>query len=246
MPRRDLSSLIERARAATADAALARRATALVDLTSLRGDEAAAEIEALCARAEDYGRRPSASTPPTPSPPARRWPAALRLAVVANFPHGSEDIAAARPRSGPRSPPERRRSTLWPRSAPSWRAMSAWLARWSRPPAPRPARHHAQGDPRDRHAGRARADHRRRARRRHGRRRLPQDLDRQGPGRRHARGRRPAARGHQEAGGRVGFKAAGGIRTACRRGGLPPLADELMGRAGRRRHLPFRRLRPAR
>jgi deoxyribose-phosphate aldolase len=51
VPRRDLKALIERARAARADPALARRAAGLVDLTSLRGDETAGEIEALCRRA---------------------------------------------------------------------------------------------------------------------------------------------------------------------------------------------------
>lgn len=96
MPRRDLSSLIERARAATADAALARRATALVDLTSLRGDEAAGEIEALCARAKDAGTA-AVCIYPAHAATARAALAGspVRLAVVANFPHGSEDIAAA-------------------------------------------------------------------------------------------------------------------------------------------------------
>ena len=96
MSRRDLSGLIERARAATADAALARRATALVDLTSLRGDETAAEVEALCARAKDAGTAAVCLYPAhLASARAALAGSPVRLAAVANFPHGGDDIAAA-------------------------------------------------------------------------------------------------------------------------------------------------------
>jgi deoxyribose-phosphate aldolase len=96
VPRRDLSSLIERARAATADPALARRAVALVDLTSLRGDETAAEIEGLCARAKDAGTAAVCIYPARRAVArAARAGSPVRLAAVANFPQGSDDIAAA-------------------------------------------------------------------------------------------------------------------------------------------------------
>ena len=110
VPRRDLCSLIERARAATADAALARRATALVDLTSLGGDETAAEIEALCARAEDAGTAAVCIYAAFVAT-ARAALAGTRRARSPRSPtsrDGSEDIAAARRRGRrPRSPPAR-------------------------------------------------------------------------------------------------------------------------------------------
>ena len=95
MPRRDLSALIERARSATADAALARRVVGLVDLTSLRGGETREEIEALCRRAREAGTA-AVCIYPDQLRAARSALAgsAVRLATVANFPHGGDDIAA--------------------------------------------------------------------------------------------------------------------------------------------------------
>jgi deoxyribose-phosphate aldolase len=93
---RDLPALIEEARQARADAALARQAVALVDLTSLRGDETAGEIEALCARA---AREATAAVciHADHLPTARGLLAGsrVRLATVANFPAGGDDIAQA-------------------------------------------------------------------------------------------------------------------------------------------------------
>jgi deoxyribose-phosphate aldolase len=95
VPRRDLSVLIERARSATADAALARRVVRLVDLTSLRGGETREEIEALCRRAREAGTA-AVCIYPDQLRVARSALAgsAVRLATVANFPHGGDDIAA--------------------------------------------------------------------------------------------------------------------------------------------------------
>ena len=92
----DLAALIERARSATADAALARRAVALIDLTSLRGGETREEIEALCRRApRSTARPPSASIADSVRRLGRLLAgSAVRLATVANFPHGGDDIAA--------------------------------------------------------------------------------------------------------------------------------------------------------
>jgi deoxyribose-phosphate aldolase len=95
VPRRDLSALIERARSAKADAALARRVVGLVDLTSLRGGETREEIEALCCRAREVGTA-AVCIYPDQLRAARSALAgsAVRLATVANFPHGGDDIAA--------------------------------------------------------------------------------------------------------------------------------------------------------
>ncbi len=92
----DLPALIAEARAARADAALAARAVALLDLTSLRGDEADAEIEALCARALRHGTA-AVCVFADRVPPARGLLAGgpVRLAAVANFPKGGDDVAAA-------------------------------------------------------------------------------------------------------------------------------------------------------
>jgi deoxyribose-phosphate aldolase len=87
--------LIERARSAKADAALARRVVGLVDLTSLRGGETREEIEALCCRAREVGTA-AVCIYPDQLRAARSALAgsAVRLATVANFPHGGDDIAA--------------------------------------------------------------------------------------------------------------------------------------------------------
>lgn len=92
----DLPTLIAEAKAMRADAAEAGRLISLVDLTSLRGGESADEIERLCARAVRHGTAavcifaehlPLARESLAGSP--------VRLATVANFPHGGDDIAGA-------------------------------------------------------------------------------------------------------------------------------------------------------
>jgi deoxyribose-phosphate aldolase len=96
MPPRDLAALIDKAKAATADAAAATRALALVDLTSLGGSETAADIEALCRRAVRH-RTAAVCIYAVHVPLARRLldGTGVRLATVASFPEGSEDILAA-------------------------------------------------------------------------------------------------------------------------------------------------------
>lgn len=96
MPPRDLAVLIEKARTAPADAAAAARALALVDLTSLGGSESEADIEALCRRATEHGTA-AVCIYGRHVPQARRLLAGsgVRLATVANFPEGSDDILAA-------------------------------------------------------------------------------------------------------------------------------------------------------
>lgn len=93
---RDPRALLERARAARADAGTAARLLPLIDLTSLRFDETDAEIEALCRRALDAGTA-AVCIPARSLKVARgvlgRGP--VRLATVANFPDGGEDIARA-------------------------------------------------------------------------------------------------------------------------------------------------------
>lgn len=93
---RDPRALIERARAARADAGTAARILPLIDLTSLRFDETEAEIETLCRRALDAGT--AAVCVPARSLRAARavlGRGPVRLATVANFPDGGEDIARA-------------------------------------------------------------------------------------------------------------------------------------------------------
>lgn len=96
MAEKHAGSLLERAAAAPADAAMAARILPLIDLTSLRGDETAGGIEALCRRAVAHGVAAvciHARHLPTARPLLAG--SAVRLATVANFPHGSDDIAAA-------------------------------------------------------------------------------------------------------------------------------------------------------
>ncbi len=93
----DLPALVAAARDARADAALAARAVALVDLTSLRGDETAGEVEALCGRAVRHGTA-AVCVHAAQAGLARGLLApgsAVRLATVANFPDGGDDIAGA-------------------------------------------------------------------------------------------------------------------------------------------------------
>lgn len=92
----DLPTLTAAARGARADAALAERAVALVDLTSLRGDETAVEIERLCDRAVRHGTAAvCVFAGHAPLARDRLAGSGVRLAVVANFPHGGDDLAAA-------------------------------------------------------------------------------------------------------------------------------------------------------
>jgi deoxyribose-phosphate aldolase len=95
MPSPDPATLLERAAAAPADAALARRAIGLVDLTSLGGDETGAGIEALCRRALAF-ETAAVCIYPAHLPLARRILAGsgVRLATVVNFPAGGDDIMA--------------------------------------------------------------------------------------------------------------------------------------------------------
>jgi deoxyribose-phosphate aldolase len=95
MPPRDLASLLQRAREAPADAEVARRALPLVDLTSLSGGETDADIQQLCGRAREFGTAAVCIYPqqiPTARPLLMGSP--VRLATVTNFPHGGDDIQA--------------------------------------------------------------------------------------------------------------------------------------------------------
>ena len=92
----DLRNLIEAARTAPVMPDTAARAIALIDLTSLRGGETANEIEHLCARAVAHGTAAIciyAEAVPQARPLLAGSP--VRLATVANFPHGGDDLAAA-------------------------------------------------------------------------------------------------------------------------------------------------------
>jgi deoxyribose-phosphate aldolase len=88
------SDLLERARSAPADAMLAARALPLLDLTSLNETDADADIERLCRRAITYGTA-AVCVWPRFAPLARSLlrGSGVRLATVANFPDGSDDIA---------------------------------------------------------------------------------------------------------------------------------------------------------
>lgn len=88
--------LLARAAAAPGDATLAARALPLLDLTSLNATDADADIEALCQRAITYGTA-AVCIGPRFVPLARDLlhGSGVKLATVANFPHGSDDIAAA-------------------------------------------------------------------------------------------------------------------------------------------------------
>lgn len=88
--------LLERAMRARGDIAAAARILPLLDLTSLGEEDTEAQVENLCARALDAGVAavcvwhqfvPLARTRLANSP--------IRLATVANFPDGSDDLARA-------------------------------------------------------------------------------------------------------------------------------------------------------
>jgi deoxyribose-phosphate aldolase len=95
MPPRDLASLLERARQAPANPDVARRALPLLDLTSLGGDETESDIEHLCRRALDHGTA-AVCIYPRHVTLARRLlrDSPVRVATVTNFPEGGDDILA--------------------------------------------------------------------------------------------------------------------------------------------------------
>jgi deoxyribose-phosphate aldolase len=88
--------LLERARAAPADASVAARILPLVDLTSLGDDDTDPKIERLCDRALETGVAAVCVGPRFVRLARKRLGTApVRLATVANFPDGSDDIAGA-------------------------------------------------------------------------------------------------------------------------------------------------------
>jgi deoxyribose-phosphate aldolase len=96
VPSPDLPALLAAARAAPVAPGTASRAISLIDLTSLKGGETVDEIEALCQRA--VAHRIAAVCVYAEAVPAARpvlAGSAVRLATVANFPYGGDDIAAA-------------------------------------------------------------------------------------------------------------------------------------------------------
>jgi deoxyribose-phosphate aldolase len=88
--------LLERAAKAPGDAATAARILPLVDLTSLTESDTDAQIETLCARAIDAGVAAVCVWPRfVPLAKARLGRDPIRLATVANFPEGLDDLARA-------------------------------------------------------------------------------------------------------------------------------------------------------
>lgn len=94
--RPDPAAQLARARAAQPSAALARRAIGLVDLTALGGSETADEIATLCRRAVAHGTA-AVCIYPAHLRLARGLLAGspVRLATVVNFPDGSDDVLRA-------------------------------------------------------------------------------------------------------------------------------------------------------
>ncbi len=88
------SDLLERAAKALGDAAAAARILPLVDLTFPDEGASEAEIEALCVRGIDAGVAAVCVSPRfVPLAKARLDRTPVRLASVANFPDGSDDLA---------------------------------------------------------------------------------------------------------------------------------------------------------
>jgi deoxyribose-phosphate aldolase len=88
--------LLERAGQAPGDTAAAARILPLVDLTSLNDDDTEAHIETLCARATDAGVAAVCVWPRfVPLAKARLARSEIRIATVANFPEGSDDLTGA-------------------------------------------------------------------------------------------------------------------------------------------------------
>src|ERR687892_2014269 len=86
--------LLERAARAPGDAAAAARILPLLDLTLLGDADSEAQIETLCARAIDTGVAAVCVWPRfVPKVKARLAHSPIRLATVANFPDGSDDLA---------------------------------------------------------------------------------------------------------------------------------------------------------
>jgi deoxyribose-phosphate aldolase len=96
MANRDDHDLIQAAASTEATYADAARILPLVDLTSLKGNETEAEIEALADRAMAKGVAAVCVYPDAVATARRRLGTdAVRLASVVNFPDGSDDIARA-------------------------------------------------------------------------------------------------------------------------------------------------------
>lgn len=92
--RLDLEALLGTADARAVDAVLARRLVSVIDLTTLSGNETNVEIEALSAHAVRSGVA-AACVLPQALPVAMRClsGSGVRLATVANFPAGGDDLA---------------------------------------------------------------------------------------------------------------------------------------------------------
>ncbi len=91
----DPLTILEEVRAAAGDTAAARRILPLLDLTSLRGDESEAEIRELCARAVGHGVAAVCVCPRCLAVArAALAGSGVRLAAVANFPEGGDDLMA--------------------------------------------------------------------------------------------------------------------------------------------------------
>ena len=96
MPPETMPDLLEQARAAVADAEMAAKAIGLLDLTLLGDDDTEADVERLCARAVAAGTAAVCIWPRFTATARRLLDGSpVRLAVVANFPHGSDDLAGA-------------------------------------------------------------------------------------------------------------------------------------------------------
>lgn len=88
--------LLGQATAAPADAGAAARILPLLDLTSLGEADTKSGIERLCARAQESGAAAVCVWPRfVPLARERLAYTDVRLATVANFPEGSEDVAGA-------------------------------------------------------------------------------------------------------------------------------------------------------
>jgi deoxyribose-phosphate aldolase len=96
MSARDQTDLLARAAAAVGDRGTARRCLPLLDLTSLNESDTEADIGALCRRARRHGVA-AVCIYPRFLRLARTELAdsGVRLATVANFPDGSDDLARA-------------------------------------------------------------------------------------------------------------------------------------------------------
>jgi deoxyribose-phosphate aldolase len=93
---RSSADLLQSAAAAPATREAAAKILPLVDLTALADDATAAGVDALCARALDAGVAAVCVWPRfLPLAKARLARSGVRLATVANFPDGSDDIARA-------------------------------------------------------------------------------------------------------------------------------------------------------